>query len=210
MIMKKLITLLFMLPLMVFGQANKIDTTIYMSNYTSYFSKTHKNPIILTYKLYKGGGDCSRASFRFKNDLPISCQTDAEYLKSGYDKGHLANAEDFANNCMYDELTFRYYNCVPQYPRMNRGPWKKIETTVRQMSQTQSLKIVCVNVYSDKYIPNTKIGVPTVCLKFVYDEKTNKPIIAYWVTNDNNHTSGSGAVQEIEKKYKLKLNQFLN
>ena len=45
---KKLITLLFMLPLMVFGQANKIDTTIYMSNYTSYFSKTHKNPIILT------------------------------------------------------------------------------------------------------------------------------------------------------------------
>jgi endonuclease G len=208
--MKKIL-LIFLTLVSFAGFSQTYDVVIKKPNYTSYFENDFRNPTVVVYNLYHGGGDCKRDKFYFKNDEPkVVTATDAEYLKSGFDKGHMANAEDFAYDCTLDELTFRYYNCVPQYPRMNRGPWKKIETSVREMSQKQSLKIVCVNIYSDKFIPNTKIGVPTVCLKFVYDSKTNKPIIAYWVTNENNHTSGSGTVQEIEKKYKLKLNQFLN
>ena len=43
-----------------------------------------------------GGGNCKRASFRFINDTQILMASDKDYSKSGYDRGHLANAEDFA------------------------------------------------------------------------------------------------------------------
>jgi len=206
--MKKLITLLFMLPLLVFGQANKIDTTIYVSNYTSYFSKSHKNPIILTYKLYKGGGDCSRAGFRFKNDLPISCQTDAEYLKSGYDKGHLANAEDFANNCMYDELTFRYYNCVPQTKELNRGIWKQQETTIRAMSQTDSLLIFCFNDFSGCNKPQNSLHVPTYCVKGVKSLSTGKWVSIMLYTNTSKPEGKQITPEEFKAKFGIDINQY--
>lgn len=42
----------------------------------------------------------------------MKCATDKDYLNSGYDAGHLANAEDFAFDRYKEEKTFRYYNCL--------------------------------------------------------------------------------------------------
>src|SRR5207248_7160427 len=76
----------------------------------SHFSQKLKEPLYVTYALYKGGGDCSRSGMRFKNDVArIQTATANDYAHSGFDIGHLANAEDFASNCAKERMTFVFY-----------------------------------------------------------------------------------------------------
>jgi endonuclease G len=87
------------------------------------------------YKLYRGGGDCDRKQFHFTNENVHDVAKQSDYVHSGYDQGHLCNAEDFANDCRKEELTFRFYNCIPQTPNLNRGIWKGYEQKIRKLSQ---------------------------------------------------------------------------
>lgn len=73
------------------------DTVIVKKAYTSYFSKNACVPVVVTYKLYKAGGACNRKNDRFINDISsLKMAVAKDYSHSGYDKGHMANAEDFA------------------------------------------------------------------------------------------------------------------
>lgn len=164
--------LFFLLLLVPFLSSAQITDTIVLKNYTAYVSRNLGEPVFVSYKLYQGGGDCSRAGFRFKNDREIYLVGDAEYLYSGYDKGHLVNAEDFAYDCELDELTFRYYNCLPQTPNLNRGIWKSWETNLRKVSQQDSLLILCGGVWTDRFKGN--MPVPTLCWKVVKNLRTRQ------------------------------------
>lgn len=164
------------------------------ANYVSYFDTVVKQPVVVKYWLYKGGGGCSRSGFAFKNDLKhIKTATTNDYSKSGYDRGHLANAEDFAYDCQLDELTFRYYNCIPQSKFLNRGPWKDKEKTVRDMSQKDSVLVVC---FAKDFKKIGSLYVPSVCGKIVV-ERGNK--ITMWVFDQNGSVLPSDPV--LLKKY---------
>ena len=184
--MKKLLAFLFIfLPFFAFSQ----HVVIEKKNYTSYLDTILKQPIVVKYQLYNGGGDCSRDKFRFKNDTKYKTATDQDYAKSGYDKGHLANAEDFAYNCELDELTFRYYNCWPQTTSLNRGSWKQIETSVREMSKTDTITVVC---YGSDFVPSNKLMIPTYCYKIVY--KKGKFVVGYQFNQ-------RGEVKEVPEEF---------
>lgn len=143
---------------------NKVDTIIKEKNYISFYSFDIKAPVFIIYKLYKGGGNSSRKNMFFKSNL-----SHFEYKKSGYDIGHLANAEDFAYNKELEELTFRFYNAIPQSPNLNRGIWKKFENIIRKESQKDSLLIICGGL-------NFRDLIPINCFKIVYSLSTNKVI----------------------------------
>lgn len=104
------------------------------------------------------------------------------YSNSGFDRGHMVPAEDFAYNDSLQGLTFRYYNCVPQYPKVNRGAWKKYETKVRKMSQLDTLVVVCYNTYDKKLVKG--MYVPKVCYKVVFNTK-RKMIFSVGVQNSD-------------------------
>jgi DNA/RNA endonuclease G (NUC1) len=164
--------------------AQKYDTLIVTDIYKSYYSKEYKNPVILTYTLYHGGGESKRDGMNFTNDIKsLNTATNHDYNHEGYDKGHMANAQDFAYDSKSQELTFRYYNCVPQAPGLNRGAWKSYETQIRKVSQEDSLFIICYNTFGDKKM-NT-VGIPEKCYKFVYDITTKKWIYAFSFTNQS-------------------------
>ena len=195
--MRGILIALFMLPVFVYGQnysksisiAQKWDTILSNPVYVSFHSQTFGSPVAVVYKLYRGGGPCSRAGFNFINDLNIITAKSDDYLRSGYDKGHMANSEDFANNCIYDEMTFRFYNCVPQKPELNRGPWKTLEEKIRARSQVDSLLIFCVNVYGDTSLHlgrSAKALAPTICIKGAKDMKTGAWIYLEKFTNTAN------------------------
>jgi endonuclease G len=97
--------------------------------------------------------------------------TNDDYSHSGYDKGHLVSAEDFANNLESERITFRYYNCLPQTPNLNRGVWKKKETSIRTESRSDSLFIICGG-YDFKLV--NKLYVPSYCFKIVKNTRNNK------------------------------------
>ena len=182
--MKRIIFLLLLtiLSKLVFSQV-KVDIIISTDIYKSYYSKFLKEPLYVSYKLYKGGGNCSRGEFHFKNDLnSVETATSKDYKASGFDEGHLANAEDFAYDCKKEEETFRFYNCVPQTPNLNRGIWKHWESLIRNESQNDSLLIVCGSIFSNKIIGNN-VYVPDYCWKIVKSLSTKKIIYCMLFTN---------------------------
>lgn len=180
--MKK--TLLIFFLLLSYTSFGQVDTIIDIGFYKSYFDYENLQPLFVSYKLYKGGGDCSRSKFRFKNDTKIKMAGFSDYDKSGLDMGHLVNAEDFANNCELDEKTFRFYNCLPQYPNLNRGCWKKWESKVRDLSQKDSLLIMTGGVFSNKKMKSTSsAGLPDYCWKLVYSLTEKKIIWIVWFDN---------------------------
>lgn len=116
------------------------DTIIDRGCYRSYFNSKFSTVSFVRYTLYKGGGTVSRKGMAFRHTYGHSV---FPYLRSGYDKGHLAAAQDFAFNRSLMLATFDYINALPQAPALNRGAWKRLETKVRKWSQSDTLTIEC-------------------------------------------------------------------
>ena len=163
-----------------------VDTLFKMDIYTSYYSFKMKNPLMVVYNLHKGGGDCSRKDFHFKRDTILGKRLaiPQDYASSGYDEGHLANAEDFAYNCIFDKETFHFWNCCPQTPQLNRGIWKTMEDNVRNISLTDSLLILCGSIYGTKTIGGG-VYVPEQCWKIVYSHTKHTVLLSNIFTNTN-------------------------
>jgi endonuclease G len=217
--MKNVLVFLFLLPGIIYGQKKqkdyqvpqKWDTVISNEAYVSFHSQKFESPVAVLYKLYKGGGPCSRAGFRFINDLNVVTATADDYAKSGYDKGHMANAEDFASVCKYDELTFRFYNCAPQRPELNRGPWRMLESKIRELSQEDSILVFCINVYGDTsmHLGNSKALAPTICIKGAKSMKDNKWYVLDAFTNSKEPTQTPVSDPKlIEKEYGIKIQEL--
>ena len=180
--MKKITAILALMLITFFTNAQKVDTIIKTPILKSYFSLKLREPVFVAYTLVNGGGDCSRAAFAFHNDTKLPMCGDKEYSHSGCDKGHLANSEDFANNCTKDELTFRYYNCLPQTPNLNRGIWKEWETKIRKESHSDSLYVICGGTFKTPVMVNG-MQIPNNCWKVVYSLKTKKLLHCLFFTN---------------------------
>jgi DNA/RNA endonuclease G (NUC1) len=55
----------------------------------------------------------------------------SHYLKSGFDRGHMAPGADFPSDSTHD--TYRLSNIAPQDPVMNKGIWNSLEEWVRRL-----------------------------------------------------------------------------
>lgn len=186
--MKKLyyIFVLLLFASVVEAQLHKTDTIVDMGIYKSYFCYALKEPLYVTYRLYKGGGDCDRGKEHFSfGKCGIATANHSDYSGSHLDKGHLANAEDFAGDCEAEEKTFCYYNCVPQTVKLNRGVWKSWEEKVRKLSQGKALFIVAGSIFGKKTIGENRIGVPDYCYKIVLDASTKKILYCVLFENDD-------------------------
>lgn len=178
-----------------------VDKGIYKVN----FSNTLHVPKYVSYYLYKGGGSCSRDKFNFKNDEPtLLCACDSDYKgKKGYEKGHLANAEDFAFDCEKDELTFRYYNCFPQTVSLNHGVWKTKEELIRKWSGADKLYIICGGYFTNKKMG--RIAIPSYCWKVVQSTTTKKILFCGWFSNTTAATLEEISIDELNKRLKSKV-----
>lgn len=193
--MKKLFSLLAVFPLIVSAQS--IDTVIHAPNYTSYYNYELHEPLYVTYTLFHGGGDCKRTGDHFVTDgLPHSALP-ADYRAGGYDEGHLANSKDFAYDCALQVATFRFYNCVPQTPRLNRGIWKQWETRIRNESQTDTLQVLCGSMFGDQKLGPGKIGIPAQCWKVVISH--NAVIHCLLFPNNNSNTVTEIPISDLQK-----------
>ncbi|WP_181368944.1 DNA/RNA non-specific endonuclease [Flavobacterium pallidum] len=179
----------------------KTDTIVNTGVYKSYFCYAIKEPLYVTYTLYKGGGSCDREqeSFHFKK-CGIKTASDKDYSGSGYDKGHLVNAEDFAYDCTMEETTFCYYNCLPQTIALNRGIWKTWEEKIRDSSQKRRLFIIAGGIYSDKTIGSNNIGVPDFCYKVVLDAKTSEVLWCLLFPNDESKRATAITLEALKRK----------
>jgi endonuclease G, mitochondrial len=112
---------------------------------------------------------------------------DKDYLRSGYDRGHLAPAADMAWSEEAMRESFYFSNISPQVPAFNRGIWKKLEERVRDWVVTDSaLFIVTGPVLRDglPVIGVNKVSVPEYYFKviLVYRE-TKQTAIGFLIPN---------------------------
>lgn len=70
-------------------------------------------------------------NFRPDPAVPGGTADDRDYEGSGYDRGHLAPAEDLAFSRRAMSESFFYSNISPQEPAFNRGVWRRLEELVR-------------------------------------------------------------------------------
>lgn len=181
---KTLILLCLIINTVLFGQLYKVDTTITNEAYTAYVNKSLGEPLYVKYKLYKGGGKCQRAT-NWVNDTKLKLVNENQYKGTIYDKGHLANAEDFAYDCHLDSLTFRDYNRLPQTRKLNRGIWKVSETEIRKLSQTDSLIVYCGGYWNESCKVVNDMKIPNMCWKVVYSLTQKKVISCVMFTNND-------------------------
>ncbi len=110
-----------------------------------------------------------------------------DYLKSGYDRGHLAPAADMKWSEQAMDESFYFSNMSPQLPAFNRGVWKRLEEKMRDWAIIyDSILIVTGPVLNSSL---TKIGpnevcVPTHYYKVILDfKKTQSKAIGFIMPN---------------------------
>ncbi|TCZ71777.1 DNA/RNA non-specific endonuclease [Flaviaesturariibacter aridisoli] len=70
-------------------------------------------------------------NFRPDPAVPGGTADNSDYEGSGYDRGHLASAEDLSYSRRSMSQSFYYSNMSPQVPAFNRGVWRRLEELVR-------------------------------------------------------------------------------
>lgn len=131
--------------------------------------------------------------------------TNADYLKTGYDKGHMVPAGD-ANTPEQMRETFRLSNMTPQAPMLNREAWRELEYMVRGkvMRSQINTHVVTGAAYSDGVVTigKNKIPVPTGYYKIAYYADGPK---AFYTHNDDSAPIIGTTVADINQFTSLSL-----
>lgn len=115
-----------------------------------------------------------------------------DYLKSGYDRGHLAPSANHRMTLNDQRATFVLSNMSPQLGDFNRGVWKMLEAHVRKMASKPGVEIYCVTAplwladktgtITIKTIGPNKVWVPTHCGKAMLIKEKGKSVrLIAWI-----------------------------
>lgn len=136
----------------------KEEQVVQRTAYTFAYNEAHEQANWVAYILTKEHlGSGVERSNRFMEDPLVSTQTatNADYAKSGYDRGHLAPAADMSWSLQVMQESFYYSNMSPQLPGFNRGIWKKLEEKVRDWALLYDTLFVVTG-------PILEAGLPTI------------------------------------------------
>jgi endonuclease G len=191
--MKKILLLIVILTFSLNVKSQDI-VILKHTNYTSHYSVSKKYPVMVEWWETRAKIGCPNPLPRkdnFKPDPLLPKETDlgADYVGSGFDRGHLMPAK--SNQCqtpsVQDEC-FYYSNMAAQYHRLNAGDWKSLETMTRDVAvKEDSVHVWAGNIGEIKRIG--KVSVPKQCWKVVYFKKSNE-WMAFLFENDESKPDG--------------------
>ena len=210
--MKKVLSLVTLLVISVTLFAQDV-IVLKHTNYTSHFSKSKKYPVMVEWWETKSKVSCPNPLPRkdaFQPDPQAILETDikADYVGSGYDRGHMSPAA--SNQCQTAGVqieSFYMSNMAAQTHRLNAGDWKSLEVLTREISSKQdSVHIWAGNVGEIKRIG--RVAVPKQCWKVVYVKASNE-WMAFLFENDQSNPDGINNnkvdLTDIEKLTGLKF-----
>jgi endonuclease G, mitochondrial len=177
-------------------------------------------------------GDAPRTkTFRPDPDLPTgyTAARNADYERTGFDKGHLCPSEDRDSSPADNAATFVLSNVVPQSPNLNRGTWKALEDYARKrVNEGNEVYIVAGATGSGGTgengeaisLANGKITVPAYCWKVLLilpdgDDDLrrigpNTEVVAVYMPNQQGASAMRWqayrlSVNELEQKTRLRF-----
>lgn len=184
---------------------NLVKHTYYSLSYNEKNEQANWVYYSLTDSMVIRGGEERSNKFKVDKLVPTGSAKSADYIKSGYDRGHLCPAADMDFNPVAMEESFLMSNICPQAPDFNRGIWKELETEVRKWAKKEH-KIVVVTgpVFNDNKgtIGPDNVLVPGYFFKIIYEETDRPKIIAFVFPNrksDRPLTDFAVTIDEAEK-----------
>lgn len=178
------------IPNLELPRTRPTERVISHTGYSFLYSEAHEQSRWVAYELTAEETQKRfERSDRFRPDPEVSSETasDADYRRSGYDRGHLAPASDMGWSEQAMEESFYYSNISPQEPSFNRGIWKKLEEQVRQWAiENEALYVVTGPVLTDQLrnIGPNKVSIPEYFFKALLHYRNGKPkAIAFLMPN---------------------------
>jgi endonuclease G, mitochondrial len=205
----RMLILLLVLSLNTLAQ----DTiTIVHKAYKTTYDKNKNYPVKVEWWITKNSLVCDnkvKRGDKFIPDPKLIKETNLQgsYTGAGFDRGHNFPAADAACDQVANEESFYFSNMTAQYPALNRGDWKALESLTRELSiKNDSVKVWCGSTGEVKKIGI--VSVPEKCWKVIYVSKT-KEWFAYLFTNNTSKADGIEnnlvTVNDIEKLTKFKF-----
>ena len=176
------------------------NTTKRYSAMTVNFNPAYRVPNCVSYVLTSSmvkvtdGPDAEmRRNYKFNRDpLVAGCPEWWEYKKSGYDRGHMAPANDMRWSRQSMSDCFLMTNICPQDHDLNGGSWNKLELKIHSWAKTHGTIIIATgpifNGSSQRIGQNGDIVVPGGFFKVVLDPAKNRAIGFIY----DNHEGGGG------------------
>ena len=157
-------------------------------------------------------------NFRPDKDLPVGQRAELkDYLNSGYDRGHQANAEDMRRDARTESESFLLSNMTPQNKRLNEITWKALEDKVRSWAKKRhNIYVMTGPIFSGqtKTIGPDKVAVPSAYYKIVVScntKLTSLDAITFIMPNkDLSGTSLDGYISTIDEVQRETGLNFLN
>ncbi len=177
-------------------ESNKGDSILYYQGYSVIYSYTYNLPRYIfnllsvdQLTLDYTRTPAKRSSSFFTTTLPNGklSATNRDYLKCGYDRGHMVPAGDFVWNKELKDETFFFTNINPQTPALNRGIWANLENRIRDnvIKHSENAYVVTGAIFNpaclDRIGPDS-LCVPVSYFKIVYFEK-RKTMFAFLFDN---------------------------
>ena len=182
------------------------DHVVYHTGFALLYNETYEQASWVAYELTKEETvNMFKRDNHFMNDPAVKTGTadDADYAKSGYDRGHLAPAADMGWSEISMKESFYYSNMSPQKPGFNRGIWKKLEDLMRDWAvENEKIYIVTGPILTPGLptIGHNQVSVPQYFYKVVLDytepdikgigfilanESSNQPLQSFVVSIDS-------------------------
>ena len=197
--MKRLLFLLFLIPIISFGQENyklyedylpssKCGEVIHYKYYSVSYCDENKisewTIHINTPNSLKGN---TPRKVYYDFDDKGRGASPSSYKNSGYDRGHLVPAADMKLNETAMRESMYMTNMTPQHPAFNRVAWKKVESMIREKTKQwdedkKGLAIISGQFGKIAEIGKNKIPIPEYFYKIAFDINENRAI-AFLIPN---------------------------
>lgn len=157
------------------------EQIIHHIGYTVSYNENLRLPNWVAYELTREEtkGNTKRTN-RFITDPLVKgmIATNADYTRSGYDKGHMAPAADMKWSSVAMKESFYFSNMCPQHPELNRRKWKDLEEKIRDWAIADSaIIIICGPIVekTSRKIGKNQITVPQKFFKVILSPFTSSP-----------------------------------
>lgn len=137
------------------------------------------------------------SEFYEEDRLPASARARlTDYLRSGFDRGHLSPSADFSDKSAQAE-SFSLANIVPQNSVSNRRTWSHIETSTRRLAREHgTIHVVTGPAFAkDAAALNGWVRVPTYLWKAIYVPGVGAAV--YVVRNDATPAYSAISIDEL-------------
>ena len=193
------------------GKANIPSLILYREGYTTSYNAETRTPNWVAWHLTAAhtNGPIKRKGITFQADeeIPAPRVDTYDYMRSGYDRGHMCPAGDNHWSQKAMEESFLMTNICPQEPALNSGLWNTVEKLCRTWAeQYGDVYIVCGPIYFNrkhKTIGKNKVQVPEAFFKVVLRLKDEPKAIGFICRNasakGHKKTDYVNTVDEVER-----------